>query len=97
MGLDMTNEQKEKSEAKSQGGLIVIGWIGLIALALSQTGCGPLLGMEKADLWGAKFEFSQGSDFHVGMNSIDHVDDRRGVGQLAKKNPPDAELPAGGY
>lgn len=31
------------------------------------------------DLWGARLEFDQGLDVHAGFNSIDTVDDARGV------------------
>jgi hypothetical protein len=51
----------------------------LLAVAVNCTGCGAITGLRHVDLWGAKFDLAEGTDFHVGANSIDHVDDRRGV------------------
>lgn len=50
----------------------------LAAIITALSGC-SLTGIRKVDLWGAKFEISEGQDFHIGANQIDHVDDRRGV------------------
>lgn len=83
----------ERAESNAAAGLIFVLFLGLVAQML--TGCGQITGMKEMDLWGANFKFSNGSDFHVGLNSIDRVDDRRGVGRMAKKQ--NAELPAGGY
>lgn len=51
---------------------------GLVLAMLTASGCG-LMGVRNVDFWGAKMEFSEGLDFHVGGNQIDRVDDRRGV------------------
>ena len=48
--------------------------MGLIATASILSGCGA-----KIDLWGAKLDLPEGFDLRTGMNSVDTVDDRRGV------------------
>lgn len=48
--------------------------IGTIAMAALIQGCGL-----KVDLWGAKLDFPEGFDVRTGMNSVDTVDDSRGV------------------
>lgn len=45
-----------------------------ILLAVACSGCVRVI-----DLWGARLEFDQGLDVHAGFNSIDTVDDARGV------------------
>lgn len=61
---------------------------------LSLSGCG-VMGVRKVDFWGAKMEFAEGLDFHAGANSIDKVDDRRGVSRLPQSTQ--NELPGKGY
>ena len=48
--------------------------IGIVATASVLSGCGT-----KIDAWGLKIEPPEGIDFHFGTNSIDTVNDKRGV------------------
>ena len=87
-------QQIDQGESGSViGGLFVMAAI--VVLLQFTVGCGPILGMREADLWGAKFTFSEGMDVHAGMNAIDRVDDRRGVTRIAKSE--NSELPGQGY
>jgi hypothetical protein len=46
------------------------------------TGCGQILGVRKMDAWGLKVDFAEGLDFGAGFNSVDRVDNRRGISPL---------------
>lgn len=63
---------------------------GLLLAALaavgSLSGCGAITGIREADLWGAKFKFAEGTDFHIGANAIDRVDNRRGVAPMGARD-----------
>lgn len=64
------------------GLLLAIGIWAVLLMALS--GCGAI-GVKDVDLWGAKMSFSEGIDYRVGFNSIDEVNDNRGLrGSRAK-------------
>lgn len=60
----------------------VLMWVALFYVAGALSGCG-VMGVRDMDLWGAKFTFAEGIDFHVGANAIDEVDDRRGVSPVS--------------
>lgn len=55
--------------------LFLIAACGIISML---SGCGLLV--KKVDAWGLVVEFPQGFDANIGANSIDHVDDRKGLG-----------------
>lgn len=57
---------------------VAVSVVAGMLLSVMTSGCG-MMGVREADLWGAKFTFAEGLDFHVGANQIDRVDDRRGV------------------
>lgn len=61
---------------------LCVGVAAFLGLLVSVSGCG-VMGVREADFWGAKFTFAEGVDFHMGANSIDHVDDKRGVSPVA--------------
>lgn len=46
-------------------------------LIMSLSGCGMFV--KKMDLWGAKFEFPEGYSVGANANTIDKVDDRKGL------------------
>lgn len=62
-------------------------WYVLICIGVCTilNGCG-LMGVRNFEGWkgGPRWEFSEGLDFHVGANSIDHVEDKRGVNKKAE-------------
>lgn len=58
----------------------------LFGLLLATSGCGQILGMRQMDLWGAKFQFTEGLDFGVGMNSVDRVENKRGIMPISKED-----------
>lgn len=83
-----------KLNEKNNPGELLAGFIllaGALIMANSLTGCG-LMGVRKADLWGAKFEFAEGIDFSFGANAIDRVDNRRGVSR-SEEPPKSASRP----
>ena len=58
--------------------------VGLILAAMlwsfivwSLSGCGMLV--KEMDLWGAKFKFPEGYSVNAGANTLDKVDDRKGL------------------
>lgn len=66
-----------------------IGYGALILAALlssTLTGCGSVLGVKHADIWGAKFDFTTGMDVSAGIQQYDHVLDRKGMNVEAKDN-----------
>lgn len=50
--------------------------IGLLA-TLSLQSCGMLV--KEVDAWGLKMKFPEGYNMNVGANTIDEVDDRKGL------------------
>jgi hypothetical protein len=55
-------------------------WICFASLLLVYlSGCGQILGVREIDAWGLKMQFTEGLDFGVGMNSVDTVNNQRGV------------------
>lgn len=53
--------------------------VALVLIALTCSSCGVITGVRKVDAWGLKMDFAEGLDVHAGANSIDRVDDRRGI------------------
>lgn len=54
----------------------------LLAIILSQTGCAipALTGLKSIRTsGGTEISFMTGTDFHVGMNGVDRVEDKRGI------------------
>jgi hypothetical protein len=51
--------------------------IGASMMMLSS--CGTIFGVQETDLWGAKFKFYPGTDIHVGANSVNEVEEHRGI------------------
>ncbi len=58
--------------------------LALLTITSILSGCGSIFGVREFEVWhgGPKWQFSEGTDFHVGANSIDRVDDHRGVSRL---------------
>lgn len=60
-------------------------WIGIATVILVyMTGCGQILGIREVDAWGLKIQYAEGIDFGVGMNSVDNVENKRGINPLPK-------------
>lgn len=60
------------------------------------SGCG-LLGVREMDAWGFKMQFAEGLDLHAGANSVDRVEDKRGVSPIASYSQPVLPNPKGRY
>lgn len=54
-----------------------------IELLVTLSGCG-LMGVKNMDAWGLKMEFQPGFDVNFGANSIDKVDNRKGVNEFKR-------------
>lgn len=55
----------------------ILKLIGLVATAQILSGCGMLV--KEVDAWGLKMKFPEGYNMNVGANTIDEVDDRKGL------------------
>ncbi len=65
----------------------------VVALVGTLSGCGSVFGVRNFEVWdgGPRWEFAEGQDFHIGANSIDHVQNSRGViPQVPKRRTPAA-------
>ena len=76
---------REVKEARAKRALGIVGKaVVLFSLACSASGCG--LFMRDFEIPGVlKLTFPEGIDIHAGTNSIDRVDDRRGVSPIVEQ------------
>ncbi len=87
----LKNEDRKMEKVRSVQNICItnaIRAVAFLAAMVTVTGCGPLMGVKHGNyLWGvADIDYTDGTDFHAGVNSIDHVDDRRGVGGKNKRS-----------
>ncbi len=72
------NKKVESVEGSCVGAIVLVA--ALLAVLVNSTGCGAITGIKRLDAWGFVMDFSPGMDVHAGINGIDQVDDRRGIG-----------------